>query len=319
MKYRFITILHNMKLETIKNKGTEIFPGARISNGPQVLSKTLDTELMRDTLGVLSKDEFDNMVYLYVDGELANIPTKQQMDEIGTDYTFFLLRKAQSFIEHLWQIKDNNIYVRDGFLLTYNKQFEDGCTYKASLSEIYSYATCEEKESNFSNKEISSAILAFSPYALDGYKEKTFGGKNPNSDHFYKNKGSQRMVRAEYFTLGARGSAIVPMKIVSYCNALECLFTTGKTEVNHKIAERVAIMLGTSKESKLHLFDLVKKAYTYRSSLVHGQYLKGTEENLLTISKELDDILRKLLVGKHEIFSKSDAEMNDFFDQLLFN
>lgn len=77
-------------------------------------------------------------------------------------------------------------------------------------------------------------------------------------------------------------------------------------------------MLGTSKESKKDLFRLIKGAYNYRSSLVHGQYLKGTEDALVDISRKLDDVLRQLIVGKHEIFYKNDQEIENSFLDLLF-
>jgi hypothetical protein len=51
---------------------------------------------------------------------------------------------------------------------------------------------------------------------------------------------------------------------------------------------------------------------------VHGQYLKGEEEALVSISKGLDDILRQLLVANHEIFSMEDTEMENDFLELLF-
>lgn len=35
MKYRFITPLFNLKLDTVFNRGIGLFPGARISNGPE--------------------------------------------------------------------------------------------------------------------------------------------------------------------------------------------------------------------------------------------------------------------------------------------
>lgn len=319
MKFRFITPLFNLKLETVLNKGIELFPGARITNGPEERTKILNTQLMQDTAGIISIREYNNKSYLYIDGELETIKSKAEMDEIGVKYTYYYLRLSQSFIYDLWEIKDNNIYVRDGFLLAYYNHFEDGFTYKASLSEIYYHSTCEHKESNFSKSEIQSATRDFTPFPIDEYEEKHFGGKYPDSDHLFKNKGSNRLDRAYYFTLMARTSCILPMKIVAYCNALECLFTIGTSEVNHKIAERVALMLGTTGESKKELFKLIKKAYDYRSLVVHGQHLKGEEVQLVDISQKLDGILRQLLVAKHDVFSKNDTEMGETFTNLLFN
>jgi hypothetical protein len=309
-----------MELPTIKNKGTVIFPGARLSNGSQVLKETLNTNLMEGTLGVHSVREFNNKVYVYIDNEIKDIQTKEQMDELGSYYTFYLLREVQAFINRLWEVKDNNIYVRDGFLLSYDKNFEDGYTYKASVSAINSFSDCRKVNSIFSDEEIEKAIQSFEPSSFEDYDEELGGGKYVTSDHFYIKKGSNRMLRARYFTLAARDSAIAPMKILHYCNALECLFTVGTAEISHKIAERVAVMLATTAEDKRLIFELVKSAYKYRSKLVHGQHLTKTEEALALadISRELDSILRQLIVTNHEIFDKDDTRIESFFTDLVF-
>lgn len=319
MKFRFITPLFNLKLETVLNKGIELFPGARITNGPEEKNKILNTQLMQHTAGKISIREYDNNPYLYIDGEFETIKSKAEMDEIGVKYTYYYLRLAQSFLQDLWLIKDNSIYVRDGFLLAYYKDFEDGFIYKASLSEIFYHSSCVDMESNFTKNQILSATRDFIPYPIEEYDEKNFGGKNPDADHLFKNKGSNRLDRAFYFTIRARTCCILPMKIVFYCNALECLFTVGTSEVNHKIAERVALLLGTSGESKKELYKIIKMAYDCRSTVVHGQHIKGEEVKLVHVSQKLDDILRELLSEKHEVFSKKDPEMEETFTNLLFN
>lgn len=127
------------------------------------------------------------------------------------------------------------------------------------------------------------------------------------------------MQRAYYFVLNARGSSILPMKIVSYCSAFECLFTNAKSEINHKIAERVAHFIGDAVDEKKELYKLIKKAYDVRSTIVHGSSLKGKSEDLKDISKSLDSILRKLLKQDSDIFSKNDNELEAFFIDLLFS
>lgn len=173
MKYRFITIMHNMKLKTVKNRGISLFPGARLSNGSIILKETLQTNLMQGTAGVHSLDEFIDTVYFYMDNELKEIETKEEMDKIGIQYTFFLLRILQNFLNPLWEIKDNNVYIRDGFLIVYDKTFEDGFTYKASLSPIFTRSTLDREKSIFSDEELKLAIDRFDvknveDYYLDG-------------------------------------------------------------------------------------------------------------------------------------------------------
>ncbi|MEI3614225.1 hypothetical protein [Pseudogracilibacillus sp. SO30301A] len=115
------------------------------------------------------------------------------------------------------------MYVRDGFLIVYQNQFEDGFTYKASLSEIFTYATGEQKQSIFTDSEISKAIKDFQPPTMKDLAEDSFGGKLPNSNHLFNDYGSNRFVRVSYFLGIARTNYILPMKILSYCTALECL------------------------------------------------------------------------------------------------
>lgn len=241
------------------------------------------------------------------------------MDELGGKHCCAFLRQVQQLAHLLWYIKDNSIYVRDGFLLVYKNKLNDGFTYKASLSEVFSYSNCEWADSEFSQSELMEAIKRFTPVPLGDYSEDEFGGKFPNSDYFFKTKGSDRTTRAMYFTLAARRNSILPMKILSYCTALECLFTIGTSEITHKIAECVAFMLGNSKESKKELYKLVKEAYNYRSAVVHGQHLKGSDEKLVPLSVDLDEILRQLFVNDYDIFSKNDEEIENYFMELLFS
>lgn len=234
-------------------------------------------------------------------------------------YAFYFLRETEQLLYHLWEIKDNGIYVRDGFLFVYEGNIKEGWTYKASLTTIYSDASCSKNNSRFSKDEVNLAIKNFIPYSLNEITEDNFGGKYVDSDHFFKNSNYTRMDRALYFTCAARGNSTLSMKIVSYCTALECLFTTSNSEVNHRIAERVAVLLGTSESEKKEVYSLIKKAYDYRSKIVHGSYIKGKEEDLVSVSTSLDDILRKLLLSKHDVFSKRDVEIDEFFLNLLFN
>ncbi|UOE54909.1 HEPN domain-containing protein [Cytobacillus oceanisediminis] len=304
MKYKFITILHHMKIDVKLNKGIQLYPGTRISNGEEVRSEILNSILMQSTAGVHSVDEFNDTVYYYKYGEFPEISSMEEMGKKGTMTTFAFLREAQSFVTDLWLVKDNGIYVRDGFLITYKDSIEDGRSFKASLGEIFKVASCEEGISEFTRNEIDSAIQTFTPISLDEIKEETFGGKYPESNHFYKKGNPGRMFKAQYFTMGARTSHALPMKIVLYCTALECLFSTAKSEINHRIAERVAALMGASAQEKIDIYNFIKKAYNYRSVILHGSNISGSEEDLVEFSVRLDNILRQLILADHEVFQK---------------
>lgn len=318
-KYRFITIAHNLKLENIKNRGTQIFPRARISNGKQILNETFLNDSISNTLGVHSVDEFyDESSYVYIDGTFEGMNSKEEVDEIGVKYTFYFLRQVQSFVNELWKVKDNSIYIRDGFLIVYKDNLEAGFSYKASLSELFTFSSGKIKPITFSDSEISVAVSNFKSSEIEEYSKESFGGKLPDSNHLLKSNGSERFDRARYFTMMARTKSISPMKIVLYCIALECLFTTTKSEVSHKVAERVALLLGETEQGKKELFKLIKSAYGYRSTLVHGQHLKGSKGDIIDLTTKLDDVLRDLITNKYEVFEKNDNDMEKTFVNLLF-
>lgn len=65
------------------------------------------------------------------------------MVSFGTSLTFAFLRQIQALTNDFWTLRDNSIYVRDGFLFVYDKAIEDGVTFKASLSAINTWRTPE--------------------------------------------------------------------------------------------------------------------------------------------------------------------------------
>ncbi|SMG58179.1 HEPN domain-containing protein [Paenibacillus aquistagni] len=323
MKYIFLTILHNLKLQNSYNTGREISIGMRISNGKGNLSRITETRLLESTLGIHSINEFNGKSYVYMSGEFDDISTKEQMDEKGSMCTFQLLRKAEQFVLCTWNVKDNNIYVRDGFLVVYSDNIEDGFTYKAALTTIYGKASGDNSETIFTDDELSNAISYFSHlnygrFKLDEIELESFGGKYPQFDHFYKSQRYSRKERVKYFVIAARGNPALPMKIVLYCTALECLFSTSNTEVNHKIAERVACLIGLEVVGKVDTYNFIKKAYDLRSKIIHGSVIKTQEGQLIAFSTRLDEILRRLIVENYDVFDMSDNEMDDYFINELF-
>lgn len=310
-KYIFITVLHFLQLENKHTRGKELRKGMRISNSNQQVQKLLDSNLFNGTVGFHSINEFKKAVYVYVTGDLKQLRSGHLKKHEDFDFTFYFLREVQAFVDDLWLIKDNSIYVRDGFLTLYDDDVEKGVTYKASLSTVNSTSQSEVKSTTFTNTELELTIKEFqqSPFSsIDGFNQ---GGKLPEPGYFKKD--STRESRADYFIRGARSGSNLASKIVSYCTALECLFTTGNSEVNHKIAERVAVLLSKNPESRKELFSIVKKAYDIRSRIIHGSYIKEKDEMLIRLSEQLDSILRQILNSRSEVFSLSDSDMDDYF------
>ncbi|MDH5380018.1 MAG: HEPN domain-containing protein [Cyclobacteriaceae bacterium] len=318
MKYRFLTVLHNLSLEGTEQRSIKLNSNGVISQEKAILTKTFQNKLAIDTLGVHSIDEFENSVFYYLDGEFQSDITEDIINKRGTKFTFALLRFIQQFVFNIWKIKDNNVYVHSGFIFVYENEISDGFTFKAVLREQMSYSNsssgntfCTEEELKQTNELVYS--VNFNQLFND-----EINYKKANHDHFFKYSKSNRTDRAWYFVLSARTSGALPIKIIAYCTALECLFTSSQTELSHRISERVAMLIGVDSIEMVKTYKLIKKAYNIRSTIVHGSILKGTNDDLKEISSELDEILRKLLTGEYEIFTKKDEKIDEYFLQKLF-
>jgi len=106
-----------------------------------------------------------------------------------------------------------------------------------------------------------------------------------------------RIERAMLFLESARHTTFPLSKISSYMSMLECLFSTGDTEVSHKVSERVALYIGKNSNDRYKIFKTIKHAYTLRSRFVHGDAVDkkhSLQSQLKEISKEIDGLLRTI-------------------------
>lgn len=336
MNYLFITVLHNLKLEKICNKGIKLGTNVRISNGEDFLNKTIYRDPLEYTMGKHSLKEFEEATYLHITGKFEKIKNSKEFIETNKNgiIVFKMLREVQKFTHNLWYIKDNSIYVRDGFLLIYDNKVDDtyinARSFKGSLSEIISKNDGKIETSIFSHNELREAHTFYSKdlnfsdrywTSINEKDEKNIGGKLPMPNIFVKEKNYSRVNRAEYFTIVARTSSIIPTKLLNYISALECLFTTSTNELAHQISERVAILLGSNIDERLKYYSEIKSAYNYRSKIVHGDSIKKYYEKLESIEaicQRLDSVLRTIFSQHAVIFSKTDEEIERFFKLKIF-
>lgn len=337
MKFRFFAVLHYMQLDNVKNKGTRIDTGdykLRITNSTDEFNKYRKNPVVTHQMGNYSCWEFEESTYIYIDGNLPNVDSNDKMNEIGMGLAFKLLREVEYFIHHLWAIKDNGVYVRDGFLVSYKSNINDMAhVYKASLGAINSNSDGSlEKYTSFSNEELKSAQnlmnkeIFYFPSEDDRQTDsekrellKKLFHKYPTEGTFDKKRGSTRYLRALSFIIQSRSTSVLPLKIVSYVNALECLFTTSKSELNYRLSLRVSYLLEDNVEERVNIFKTVKDAYNLRSTVVHGEHINKNNDFLEDISNRLDQILRIVLIEYKQVFEyKNDQQLDQWFDNLIF-
>lgn len=312
MKYRFISALYNLKLEG-NEKSIDFGGKGRISQSSDILNQTFNNRLAIDTIGVHSIDEFNGRVFYYLDGEFNQTIDEKLVHQNGTRFTFAILRVVQNYIFDLWKIKDNNVYVFDGFLLVYEKGIPDGFTFKGTLTGVLSNSDQSPKPSSFTKDELTETHHFFESINFEELLLKEINYSIPTYEHFFKSGNSNRVERAWYFSIAARMSYNLPTKIINYCIALECLFTSSQSELSHKVSERVAILHPGKNNGKINAYMWVKKAYGVRSTIVHGSVLKGSNDDLKILSTELDKILRYFLTNDFHVFSLKDDEFEEYF------
>lgn len=254
--------------------------------------------------------------------QVPNFETLSQLDVISIEWFFF----------HSWLVKDNSINLKTYF--AHNPS--EGRYLMRSRGMQFSNCKGLFEDVSFTTQELEKCLeLHGIVYELSGSLK--FDGKVKDSEAA-KGKGIQssginevnyndhnRLTRALLFLQGARTTTLLPLKISFYIGVLECLFSISDGEISHKVAERVALYLGSDFTQRDKFFKQIKTVYDIRSKFIHGQILpKGsrTSEELITKSSEIDEILRKLLnkilAQDVNTFNGDDSTLNAFFLGLMF-
>ena len=77
---------------------------------------------------------------------------------------------------------------------------------------------------------------------------------------------------------------------------MESLVATGTSELSHQLAERMALLLSADPTEREQIYRDVKRAYGYRSKVVHGDVMKPSKESELAASaKTCDELVRRAL------------------------
>lgn len=334
MKFIFVAPIHNLKINEKIDRKLRI-GDLFISNQRNLLDKTIFKEPLYSTIGEHSILEFithENIcsTYAYVAGEVPDILNHEQfIKEINVKNRIVenFLRHIQSILFDLWKVKDNNIYIRDGFFLLYDKCtkniYINARSYTYSLSEVTTRADLTEIETVFSKTELTEFYTNQQVKVHDLLNitniDETESGSVPYEYLFNKKYNATKLQKANYYISFSRTSIRYEEKILYYVSALECLMGT-TTEIAHQVSERVAFILGSSLEDRMDLYSLIKKSYNIRSKVIHGDgYKNNLVESIKDITHKLDDILRKLIVDHEDLFILSDRDFDRIIQEKIFS
>lgn len=285
MKYLFIAPIYNLEISEYLGRGAHVVEDFFVSNDP-VLAKELLTERFIGSVGTLESEHLlKSPAFAFSSGDWPFPKDSEHSLLVLGNY----LRILQMLFMALWVVKDNSANTELGFI-------EVDC--RAPLSVISSNAraimltncrgetgACQVSRSEF---ETARGYLG----RLEGEQLNPFSLEE--DEVLGRRSAVDRISRAWYFLQAARASTSIPERITYYCVCLETLVSTDTAGLSHKVAERVAWLVGKSKDDRMELYRILKRAYSLRSQTVHGSSASFTGRELPELSEKCDDILRRI-------------------------
>jgi len=108
---------------------------------------------------------------------------------------------------------------------------------------------------------------------------------------------------------------------ISLSIVLETLFSPhSNTELTHQISYNIANFMGNSKQDKINIYKSVKKYYSIRSKLVHGETIKEEDKNSIPeFFRFICEIILKIMIDTELIHTFNDNNLRKkYLENKLF-
>jgi len=292
-------------------KGFEFGPDFYLTNDKELIKKLISPNL-KDAMGSLEYHSIleQGVAFYAKDNEPL------QSDEDMRLFVDTALRFIKYFSFALWGVRDNAVNCEFGFL-------EQSSSNSQQTFSNFVASLAVKADGTFESTAFSLTDLRI---ARDYYKSilRSLYPKAVESSIFNKNMG--RPTRFLLFAEAARTETDLAIRVSTSMTCLEILFSTDAAELTHKLSQRVACYLGNTKAERISLFQAMKRAYSVRSKVVHGDTLQAKlETEMVNVSKEVDEIVRRLFVRivsddkERALFEKSKEDLESYFIQLTFD
>ncbi|GET33245.1 hypothetical protein PbJCM13498_21080 [Prolixibacter bellariivorans] len=307
--------LHDIQIDTNLKKGVELDTNVFLTNDKGIIKELIPEKL----IPVIGLNEYHNLLSLNAFVYATIKIPKKKFDE-RTVLTHFLELNAL-LCQAFWLIKDNSVKMELGHLIYRKDNYLN--THSNYLSSMYTTQLGDSKLTKFSSGEIQ--------HIGDLQRFLFFISQNKTKQKYTKLvKEHNRVQRAFLFIQSARCATDIGIKVAEFCTAFECLFAVSTSELKHRLAEIISILLGKEKKEKLEIYKHIQKAYDLRSAVVHGdsipsRYSKMEFQLLKETSNNCDEYLRQIfndfisdenLLNTFIDYPKD--ELQDYFLGLLF-
>ena len=278
----------------LAGRGDQIREGLFITTDPNYI-KTLVPEWARSVIGSLEYDHLVSSPVIHASATFERKPFD------APAITLSYLRSTAKFLHSIWLHEDNAVYTEMGFLI-YEDDRSHG-VHSNLLGVLPRRADGSRTTLSLSRGQLAKIRDSFRT-RFDG--EETWA--DPSSAIMLK--GLHRVSRALYWVQAARCASDVGERISSYCSALEALFATSTSELAHQLSERCAFFVRETPSERIRTYRDMKKAYGYRSRIVHGDVVKPSDvETMLRLGAVCGEVTRMAILRIMD-----DESVRDAFD-----
>ena len=277
----------------IAGRGVQFADGLFLSQDFSQLEKRVPREL---------PVRLGSIEYDFLRDASAFVYSARKIDLNSFDWQVYLateLGAVNLLFNTIWLFEDNAINIELGYLsypCNLGRNFHSN-----SIATVYRKAGGTRDIVRLDSKELNEAVKLHRKHFLaDEYDDERL-------THLITS--NSRLNRAFYWIQAGRSAPDIGERIAASCTALETLFTTSPSELTHQLAERVAYFLRAVPSERQLIYRSLKKAYGYRSKVVHGSVFKQSQlDSAITSAKDLDRILREIM----NVIIKSDV-INQIF------
>ena len=341
MEIRIISNLYNFNCDDLKVDGTastiKVKDNFLISYDQSIKDgKFLDEDLRQAIGNIHMRALKEHTMFV---AAFLEIPIDLPRTEI-VNITDVLISSINGFVYNLWFIKDNCVKFSDIFILLLGvNKIQNGYIHNTNKETIVN-ASGKDELIAFSKEELEASIIITEKLTeLLKKRDSDFGLRKeyqelenrefiqittgiPHPDDY---NDYNIIERALNFLRTARGISHLPHRLASYIPVFETLFGCGSSsEITYKISLRLAYYIGTDKDDKANIMELIKRVYNIRSRYFHGDVLDNKDRNIAEqrkISTEMDNLLRrafvKIIMEDSAIFMGNSKSLENYFGGLI--
>ena len=278
MNIIYVTALFGIQINEKLINPLEMKNNIYISNNVEHIKPYLKTKVLRAIGEIEANILFSGSTFIY---QVGHILIKDQM----SSETVLFLREVQAFEIGLWLIEDCSVNNELGFGILLEEEY----IHSNSLTIFNTRSDGTKNDLIIGKDKLNQAITIYKNH-LGGVHDKDV----PENTRFQA--GLNRTGIAFSHLQTARSSDDLAIKVAHYCTFFEAILSTSTSELSHQVAERSALLLGTTKEEKIKIYKEIKNAYGVRSRIFHGERVSRKQlKDIAEVSKFTDDIARKLM------------------------